>query len=175
MHIVYQTLTLRSAGSQDAPILTRWWNDGGVMAHAGFPNGLGTTEEKVRGQLASQPGDAGDVLLIEYRGVPIGEMSYHNNGEQTAQIGIKVCKAGMQGKGLGTLCLKMLITTLFQMEYTAIILDTNVKNLRAQRVYEKLGFQKLRVNNDSWQDQLGQWQSSVDYRLTRKHFVPLSL
>ena len=30
-------LTLRSATIADAEILTEWWNDGGVMAHAGFP------------------------------------------------------------------------------------------------------------------------------------------
>jgi ribosomal protein S18 acetylase RimI-like enzyme len=49
-----------------------------------------------------------------------------------------------------------------------IVLDTNLKNTRAQHVYEKLGFRKMRVNVDSWQDQLGQWQSTVDYELVRE-------
>jgi len=35
----------------------------------------------------------------------------------------------------------------------------------------QLGFQKLRVNIDSWKDQLGNPQSSVDYELTEDSFI----
>lgn len=45
--IQYENLTIRQAKASDAKQLTAWWNDGAVMAHAGFPKGLGTTEEKV--------------------------------------------------------------------------------------------------------------------------------
>ncbi|MFH1513368.1 MAG: GNAT family protein [Bacillota bacterium] len=175
MRITCQGLTLRNAGPEDLITLARWWNDGGVMAHAGFPNGLGISEAEVAAQLSGQTDDTVRVLIIEVGGAPIGEMNYRNKGSRTAAIGIKVCETGMQGKGLGTLCLRMLITKLFQLGYTEIILDTNVKNLRAQHVYEKLGFEKLRVNHNHWQDQLGEWQSSVDYRLVASRFVPLSL
>ena len=47
MKIQFENLTIRQAGVADAKQLTTWWNDGAVMAHAGFPNGLGTTEEEV--------------------------------------------------------------------------------------------------------------------------------
>lgn len=40
MHLQYNDLTIRSALPADAPQLVRWWNDGAVMAHAGFPLGL---------------------------------------------------------------------------------------------------------------------------------------
>ena len=43
--IQYENLTIRQAEVADAKQLAAWWNDGAVMAHAGFPNGLGTTEE----------------------------------------------------------------------------------------------------------------------------------
>ena len=46
MHLQYDDLTIRSALPSDAPQLVCWWNDGAVMAHAGFPLGLGTTVEK---------------------------------------------------------------------------------------------------------------------------------
>ena len=46
-----------------------------------------------------------------------------------------------------------------------------MKNKRAQRVYESLGFRKVRVNIDSWTDQVGKLQSSVDYELVEKDFV----
>ena len=51
-----------------------------------------------------------------------------------------------------------------------IILDTNLNNTRAQHVYEKLGFKKVRVKNNSWKNQLGEWQSSVDYELVEENF-----
>ncbi len=43
----YENLTIRQAEVTDAKQLAAWWNDGAVMAHAGFPNGLGTTEEEI--------------------------------------------------------------------------------------------------------------------------------
>jgi ribosomal protein S18 acetylase RimI-like enzyme len=52
-----------------------------------------------------------------------------------------------------------------------IILDTNLNNIRAQHVYEKLGFTKLRINKDIWKDQLGVNQSSVDYEMLRKTYM----
>ena len=52
-----------------------------------------------------------------------------------------------------------------------VVLDTNLKNLRAQHVYERLGFKKVRVRENSWTDELGEPQSAVDYELTPKDFV----
>ena len=58
-------------------------------------------------------------------------------------------------------------------EYERIILDTNLQNERAQHVYEKLGFHKLRINRNAWKDQSGQLQSSVDYEMTREAYINL--
>ena len=41
MFLTYQDLTIRNATAEDAPLLERWWNDGALMAHAGYPNGTG--------------------------------------------------------------------------------------------------------------------------------------
>ena len=77
----------------------------------------------------------------------------------------------MQNKGLGKIILSMLIESLFNdYGFEKIILDTNLNNKRAQHVYEKLGFQKIRTNMNSWKDQLGQLQSSIDYELVPSHF-----
>ena len=65
----------------------------------------------------------------------------------------------------------MLIHWLFRNGYAKIVLDTNLTNTRAQHVYESLGFRKVRTNIDSWKDQLGQLQSSVDYELVEQDFV----
>ena len=65
----------------------------------------------------------------------------------------------------------MLIGELFARGYKKIILDTNLNNKRAQHVYETLGFSKVRENIDSWINQVGEIQSSVDYELIPENFV----
>ena len=98
--------------------------------------------------------------------MPIGEMNYRSVGNGTAEIGIKICVPSCQNRGLGKKILRMFIGGLFgDLGFEEIILDTNLNNLRAQHVYESLGFERVRVNIDSWTDQLGRKQSSVDYRM----------
>lgn len=172
MHLHRGDLSIRPALPADAEQLCLWWNDGAVMAHAGFPNGLGTTPEKEARTLSAQRDEISRRHIIEYAGRPIGEMNYHNLGGGECEIGIKICDFSMQNRGLGKIALSLFIDGLFhEMGYRKILLDTNLTNLRAQHVYEQLGFAKLRVNVDSWQDQLGRMQSSVDYELTENRFV----
>ena len=171
MKIEYRDLCISNAEARDCEQLAAWWNDGAVMDHAGFPLGLGTTAAVVRGEIADDSDDTRRRLIIELAGAPIGEMSYSNLGGGTAELGIKICDFTKQERGLGRAALSMLISALFARGYTRIILDTNLKNLRAQHVYELLGFKKLRINKDSWTNQLGELQSSVDYELTPENFV----
>ena len=166
MHLQYHDLTIRSALPSDAPQLVRWWNDGAVMAHAGFPLGLGTTVEKEAARLFS-PGR----LMLEYKNQLIGEMSWRDVGENTAEIGIKICESSFQEQGLGRIYLSLLIKELFARGFDQIVLDTNLNNTRAQHVYEKLGFRKVAIRENSWHDQLGNPQSAVDYALTPEDFM----
>ena len=165
MELKYDDICLRDAVAADAAQLTAWWNDGSVMAHAGFPNGLGITEEKVIAGLGNGR------LVMEENGRLIGEACYRKVVEGVAEIGIKICEIDCQNRGLGRIILSMLIDYLFEKGFKKIVLDTNLTNTRAQHVYESLGFQKLRINYDSWTDQLGNKQSAVDYELTEKRFV----
>ncbi|MBO4873254.1 MAG: GNAT family N-acetyltransferase [Lachnospiraceae bacterium] len=164
-------IRIRNAAAGDAKILAAWWNDGSVMAHAGFPNGLGITEEEIRVKIGQESDETVRRHIIEYEGRPIGEMNYRNLGERQYEIGIKICDAGMQNRGLGKVILTMFIRGLFEkFGCERIRLDTNLKNTRAQHVYEELGFRKMRTNLNSWKDQLGRDQSSVDYELTSEDF-----
>ena len=165
MNLKCKNLTIRDAVMADAAQLTAWWNDGAVMAHAGFPNGLGTTIEKVIAGLGNGR------LILEENGRLIGEACYREVGEVVAEIGIKICETDCQNRGVGRIILSMLISWLFEQGFEKIVLDTNLTNLRAQHVYESLGFHKLRVNIDSWTDQLGNKQSAVDYELTEENFI----
>lgn len=165
MYIRYESIIIRDALSSDVPHLLRWWNDGAVMAHAGFPGGLGTTEEKVAARI-----EKGLLYIIEYEGVPIGEMNYRPVGA-SAEIGIKICEAEYRNRGIGRKILSLFIKELFRMGFEKIVLDTNLENKRAQHVYESLGFKKVGVNIDSWRDGLGNLQSSVDYELSPQDLI----
>jgi RimJ/RimL family protein N-acetyltransferase len=171
MHLINGSLIIRNATSNDAQILCNWWNDGKIMAHAGFPHGLGTTADKIALEVASDTDDKGRRLILEIDSLPVGEMNYRNKGNNVAEIGIKICDAEKQEKGFGSRFLKMLIESLFdEMGYERIILDTNLNNVRAQNVYEKLGFKKVATNLNSWRNQVGELQSSVDYSLTKEEY-----
>lgn len=164
MKLQYENLTIRQAGPADAKQLAAWWNDSAVMAHAGFPRGLGITVEKVVEGLGQ-----GHLVILEGERL-IGECNYRSPAEGVAEIGIKICETDCQNRGVGRKILSMLIGWLFRKGYSKIVLDTDLENKRAQHVYESLGFRKLRTNKDSWKNQLGQLRSSVDYELTEKDF-----
>lgn len=51
MYMEQGNLIIREATMADTELLCNWWNDGEVMAHAGFPEGLGITEQEVLIQL----------------------------------------------------------------------------------------------------------------------------
>jgi RimJ/RimL family protein N-acetyltransferase len=164
-------LTIRNATTQDAQILSNWWNDGDVMAHAGFPNGLGISKNKVAELIASD-NDLNRRLILELENQPIGEMNYRTPEDKVAEIGIKICDPSQQDKGYGTEYLKMLLEYIFvRMGYDKILLDTNLKNERAQHVYEKLGFRKVKTHIDSWANQVGELQSSVDFELSKADYL----
>lgn len=165
LKIQHENITIRQAEPADAKRLATWWNDGAVMAHAGFPNGLGTTEKEVIAGLGN------GCMVIQENTRLIGECNYRDVDDGVVEIGIKICETDCQNRGIGRKVLSMLIGWLFQNGYSKIILDTNLTNTRAQHVYESLGFRKVRTNIDAWKDQLGRLQSSVEYELIEKEFI----
>lgn len=166
MYLKYKNLTIRNATANDAEQLCSWWNDGKIMAHAGFPNGTGQTVQEIADSIKNDADDIHRRLIIEIDDLPAGEMNYRNQGSGVAEIGIKICDFSKQNQGNGKILLSMLINSLFKdLHFQKIILDTNLKNERAQHVYEQLGFTKLRINRDSWKNQVGEIQSSIDYEL----------
>ena len=78
------------------------------MAHAGFPNGLGTTPEAIAQGLANDSDETKRRLVVEVDAVPVGEMSCGNIGNKSAEIGIKICNPPIR-IGVWGRCLKMLI------------------------------------------------------------------
>ena len=165
MYLHQNELTIGAALPADALLLCRWWNDGKVMEHAGFPQGLGTSVEKITHQLL-EPNDPTHRLIIEAEGLPIGEMNWRREESDHAEIGIKICESNRQEKGFGSRLIAMLCRDLFANRGIArITLDTMLENQRAQHVYEKLGFVKTGVRENCWRDQTGRLRTAVDYQL----------
>ena len=161
-------LLLREAVVADARQLTDWWNDGQVMEHAGFPKGLNTTLEETQTLLENADPQKMVRLIIEVDGVSVGECSFRIIGRQ-AEIGIKLCAVEYQNRGYGTRALRLMIGQIFANDQIEkIVLDTNIDNKRSQHVYHSLGFKKVATRYDAWQDQLGRWQTAVDFELTRE-------
>ncbi|NLG58404.1 MAG: GNAT family N-acetyltransferase, partial [Clostridiales bacterium] len=167
-------ITIRSAVISDAPLLNRWWNDGQVMAHAGFPNGLGQSLEETEAVIRRYEGQLSGLCIIEIEGRPAGELSFQIADNQ-ARPGWKICETGYQNKGYGRRIIRMTWDYLFNDQATnaamrihRLVWDTNLSNTRAQHVYEALGARRLGVRENCWTDQLGRPQSAVDYELSRE-------
>lgn len=64
----------------------------------------------------------------------------------------------------------MFINHCFELGNETISLTTNLKNKRAQHVYEKLGFKVDKITYGEWEDQLGCPQNTVYYSLVKKDF-----
>ena len=143
MELIKNNLCIRYATINDANILCKWWNDGKIMIHAGFPNGINTNVQKIIKQISEETNETIRRFIIEIDNEPSGEMNYKNKGNNIADIGIKICVFNKQEKGYGTILLKMFIDYLFnELEFKKITLDTDNNNKRAQYVYEKIGFKK---------------------------------
>ncbi len=163
-------IIIRTSQQEDATVLCKWWNDGSIMAHAGFPKGLSLTVHEVEALIAKND-ESTQILMILMDDMPVGEMSYRLLNSHCAEIGIKLCESTYQNKGYGTLCIEMLLMYIFEtIKANSVVLDTHINNTRAQKVYEKIGFQKVETRLQSWQDQLGQWQTSVHYQMTQDHY-----
>ena len=140
------------------------------MAHAGFPNGLSTDKSKLSQRIDAQNKDLlpdNQLIIIELdNDYPIGEMNYRLKSDGVFEIGIKICVSTEQSKGYGATAIKLLISFLKnEMKAKKIILDTNLKNIGAQKFYKRLGFKQTKILKDCWADQLGNLQGAVFFEL----------
>lgn len=75
MKIEHNEICLRDVTAADCKQLGKWWNDGSIMAHAGFPNGLGTTAGKIWEKTKNDSDTTRRRLMILYKG-----SSYRRDG-----------------------------------------------------------------------------------------------
>lgn len=170
-------LTYRLVENEDAHHLLKWWNDGAVMAHAGFPKGLGLSLGAVEATI-DRARAANSLYILLDHDQAIGELSARlvddkaSGGLKTFEIGIKICEVAYQNGGRGRVYLKNLLRDLFiERGAHQVVLDTNSTNKRAQALYEKLGFVRTQDPPHPWKDQLGHDQLSLNYVLTLEDWL----
>ena len=178
MRIEKDNILIRSAVVKDAEQLNQWWNDGKVMEHAGFPNGLGDSLEDTINNINSRECKLSQLCIIEIDGNAVGELNYSIKEDGAAYPGWKICNASYQNQGYGTKIIKMLFESIFidqsinnKFPIEKIVWDTMIENKRAQIVYEnKIKARKIGMRENIWQDQSGNWRSVIDYEITREDF-----
>jgi RimJ/RimL family protein N-acetyltransferase len=149
MELRQDNLLIRYAVKNDAKILCNWWNDGKIMAHVGFPNGLSTSVEIIEKQISEETNETIRRFIIEIDNEPSGEMNYKNRKNNIANIGIKICVENKLEKGYGKKLLNLFINYLFkELNYEQITINTYLNNKRAQYVYEKIGFIQIKTDEN---------------------------
>ena len=164
-----KTIKLRSATTEDIKYFYKWWNDGEVMEHAGFPLGLNITEERIK-QSIDKNCDTKQLLIMEFEDIPFGEISFSIENNQ-ANFGIKICEKTMRNKGIGPVVLKALFQYLFDLGVEKICCDTNPNNARARHFYEnKMGMKQVEIKENCWKNQIGEPQGVVLFEITKEEF-----
>ncbi|WP_440895455.1 GNAT family N-acetyltransferase [Amphibacillus sp. Q70] len=179
MRLEKDNVVIRRATMDDAVQLNQWWNDGQVMEHAGFPNGLGESLEDTINNISHQRDHFSQLCIIEVNGKSIGELSYQMRSDRVASAGWKICDFNYQKQGYGPQVIMMLFEFLFTDEaihskfpIDRIVWDTMLENKRAQYVYEhKIKARKVGIQENTWQDPLGNWRSTVNYEIKKEDFL----
>ncbi|NLY19702.1 MAG: GNAT family N-acetyltransferase [Tissierellia bacterium] len=177
MRVEKDNIVIRSAVEDDAMYLNRWWNDGDVMEHAGFPKGLNLSLEETIKNIKSWENKLDELCIIEIDGIPIGELNFKIKGD-TAYPGWKICEKEYQNIGYGPKVINLLLNFIFSdvdinslETICEISWDTMAENTRAQYVYEeKIGARKTDLKRNHWKDQLGNWRDTIYYAINREEF-----
>lgn len=178
MKIEKDKIIIRSANIDDASQLNKWWNDGRVMEHAGFPKGLGQSLEETIDNIRNWEGKLSQLCIIEIDGKAVGELSYRIKGDGAAYPGWKICDFSYQNQGFGPKIITMLLEFLFKdsninskFPIDRVVWDTILENKRAQYIYEnKIGARQIGIQENAWKDQEGNWRTSVEYEISREEF-----
>lgn len=162
---------LREAISEDAELLCKWYSDGNVMVHVGFPNGLDRNVHELREHLSKKFSINNLFIILNEENIPIGECNYSNLDKEKCNIGIKICELIYQGKGYGEDTIITFINYLFRnYNLNHIDLDTLIENTSAQNLYRKIGFKDIGIDSDCWVDPTGRSRSALNMTLLKEEF-----
>lgn len=136
-------IKIKQTGLEDLQNTMQLWNDGDVMKFVGFPNGLGTTIDKMERWLShiekSRPNT--NHFSVFYDGQYVGETFFSIDEHKNAAMDIKLF-AFARGRGIASFALSYAIEQAFENGAEKVYVDPNKQNAKAIALYEKLGFKK---------------------------------
>jgi RimJ/RimL family protein N-acetyltransferase len=136
-----ETLLIHPTDETDLDALQTLWNDGEVMHDVGFPQGLGTTTEKMHQWYAwlcaGRPQRDHFSIVMDDRFC--GEAFYAIDAHGYAALDIKLF-AFARSKGLGQRGLRHAIREAFHHGAHTVWVDPNQANDKALALYHRLGF-----------------------------------
>ncbi len=156
-----QRVVLRPILESDLSDYVRWLNDPDVTEFMQIESG-GHTLATARAWLEqfSGPSSASRAWAIEADGRHIGNCNLTSHGPgHSAHYGIMIGDKAAWGKGYGTAATRQALHIGFtEMGLHRVYLDTDARNFRAIRCYEKSGFRhegvlrKARLKRGTWAD-----------------------
>ena len=137
-------LNIRPTETKDLEHVMNLWNDGEVMRHVGFPEGIGGDLEKMKAwfaRLAQNPMAAHFSIFDDED--YLGESFYRVlDGHDLAAMDIKLFPKG-RGRGIARTALGFALDAVFENKLASrAYVDPHLDNLKAVALYERLGFVK---------------------------------
>lgn len=179
--IIGKNIIIRQYELEDEKYIYKWWNDGKVMAHAGFYSGLMKSREAIKLDILQEvqknelyPKSKRFMICKKESLIPIGGLCYNDwdSKNQKCEIGIKICDIAEQGKGYGEDALHNFLKYLFRhLNLNKIELTAMKDNNKAQNLYKKLGFKEIGIIREGYFDsRYGKFVDVVYMDLLKKDF-----
>ena len=149
----------------DCELVLKWRSSPEIKQDYGsFPNGIYNFESVRQKNIKKLNTEGSFACIMEFKNQPIGYLQFYyvdfeeykipkekfkdfiSENDKVMAIDLYIGEVNLQGKGIGTKIIKLLIKTLFE-KYNAdaILIDPKTINERAIKCYHKAGFKDLFV------------------------------
>jgi RimJ/RimL family protein N-acetyltransferase len=174
--IVGERVTLRPFQADDLPALRRWHDDGEAKRGYGPAQPLvpahAFAAELAPGGRFTTFGTDGTLCICDEADRPIGLIDYQGleSPARHCELGIFIGEQDAQNRGYGSEAIVLMLDWLFnQRAAHRVWLTTSVNNVRAQRVYEKVGFVREGTWREHWYSD-GAWHDEHLYGILAGDF-----
>ena len=163
-----KSLSVRSLDREDAPLLAKWLSDPQVLAYyEGRDNPHDLT--KVREKFYIE--DEITRCILMWESIAIGYLQFYpvelhwknvygyQPEERVWGIDLFIGETHYWNRGIGTLVVRSVTDYLREKYRAKVIIDPEIWNTRAIRVYEKAGFKKIKLL-PQYELHEGKWQDS---------------
>lgn len=177
-------LVIQATKEDDLPNLQRLWNDGVVMTHVGYPQGLGISISEMQSWLAKlNPPQRHHYCIYLADGIFVGETFYSvDTASQTGALDIKLMP-NFWGRGIARRALAFAIGQAFAKgQAERVYVEPHVDNKRALRLYQHLGFVKrhrpdylagkatyFEISKDDWNKSKIKAATDTDFYVEIRH------